>query len=107
MILVETMLASSLFVGCAAIAVAVGTAGAKLVHAFGWLSLLDALARLLDQACLLGRAEHVAVALLRAPRAAAELASHVAVELRELALPDRGTSRPRRAGRSILIEYHK
>jgi hypothetical protein len=37
---------------------------------------------------LLGRAEHVAVALLRAPRAAAELASHVAVELRELALPD-------------------
>jgi hypothetical protein len=35
MILVETMLASSLFVGCAAIAVAVGTAGAKLVDTFG------------------------------------------------------------------------
>ena len=41
MILVETMLASSLFVGCAAIAVAVGTAGAKLVDAFGWLRPLD------------------------------------------------------------------
>ena len=35
MILVETMLASSLFVGCAAIAVAVGAAGAKLVDTFG------------------------------------------------------------------------
>ena len=35
MILVETMLASSLFVGCAAIAVAVVTAGAKLVDTFG------------------------------------------------------------------------
>ena len=35
MILVEMMLASSLFVGCAAIAVAVGTAGAKLVDTFG------------------------------------------------------------------------
>jgi hypothetical protein len=35
MILVEMMLASSLFVGCAAIAVAVGAAGAKLVDTFG------------------------------------------------------------------------
>jgi|AmaraimetFIIA100_FD_contig_121_17643_length_1373_multi_4_in_0_out_0_2 hypothetical protein len=31
MILVEMVLASSLFVGCAAIAIAVGAAGAKLV----------------------------------------------------------------------------
>jgi hypothetical protein len=35
MMLVETMLASFLFVGCAAIAVAVGAAEAKLVDTFG------------------------------------------------------------------------
>jgi hypothetical protein len=35
MILVEMMLVLSLFVGCAAIAVAVGAAGAKLVDTFG------------------------------------------------------------------------
>jgi hypothetical protein len=42
MILVETMLVSSLFVGCAAIAVAVGAAGAKLVDTFTAVARLNA-----------------------------------------------------------------